>query len=147
MDRSLFESKVNDMFIKKPKLFCFGFDERASNKMIEEVEKYYNVRMCKEYKEFLELYGGGYFGFVVIFSCDHNSKFYIKSNVLKDWVSEKLFLPVVDLETGDFFGFEIMDGKCQNTISLYSHEEDMIYELEMDFYEILLKYGLKYNFE
>lgn len=97
------------------------------------------------YRDFLCHYGGGYFGCVIVYSCDGKGLFYIRDNAIKEWISEKLFLPVVDFETGDFLGFEIKEGVCQDIVSLYSHEEEDVYELGMDFYEALLKYGLQDN--
>ena len=78
-----------------------------------------------------------------MYSCDCNGMFYIKDNVLKEWVIEKSFFPVVDLETGDFLGFEIDAGICKSKVTLYSHEEEALQGMQMDFYEVLLKYGLK----
>lgn len=43
------------------------------------------------YKDFVSQYGGGYFGFIVVYSCDCNGMFYIEDNVLKEWVAEKCF--------------------------------------------------------
>ena len=55
----------------------------------------------------------------------------------------KVFLPVVDLETGDLLGFGIDAGICKSKVTLYSHEEEALQGMQMDFYEALLKYGLK----
>lgn len=143
MDRISFPNKVRQMVEKKPRLFALESDAKADIEKIEDVEKYYDAILPDAYKDFVNQYGGGYFGFIVVYSCDCNGMFYIKDNVLKEWVAEKSFLPVVDFETGDFLGFEIKAGICQNTIALYSHEEDELHEIEMDFYEALLKFGLK----
>ena len=105
------------------KLFALESDDKANREMIELVENYYNVLLPNMYKNFVKQYGGGY-------------------KVLKEWVLRKKFLPVVDFETGDYLGFEITDGICQDKIVLYSHEEDEVRDLEMDFYDALLKYGL-----
>ena len=97
------------------------------------------------YKDFVSQYGGGYFGFIVVYSCDCNGMFYIEDNVLKEWVAEKCFLPVVDLETGDLLRFGIDAGICKSIVTMYSHEGETLQEMQIDFYEALLKFGLKYD--
>lgn len=145
MDRHNFENMVREMMEKKPKLFALESDNKASVEMIEIVEKYYEIKLPDSYKYFVNQYGGGYFGFIVVYSCDYNGMFYIKDNVLKKWVLERSFLPVIDFETGDFLGFKIENGVCQNIVVLYLHEENELQTLEIDFYDALLKYGLKCN--
>lgn len=145
MDRISFQSRIRELAEKNPRLFALESDAKVDIEKIEEVEKYYEITFPDSYKDFACEYGGGYFGFIVVYSCDCNGRFYIKDNVLKEWVIEKSFFPVIDLETGDFLGFEIDDGICKNKVTLYSHEEEEMQEMQMDFYEALLKYGLKCN--
>lgn len=80
---------------------------------------------------------------IVVFSCDCNGRFYIRNKISAEWVEERKFLPVIDLETGDYIGFRIKDGSCQSEVSLYLHEENSFRDTGLDFYEALLKYGLK----
>ena len=143
MDRISFQNKVREMSEKKPRLFALESDAKVDIEKIEDVEKYYDIILPDSYKDFASQYGGGYFGIIVVYSCDCNGMFYIKDNVLKEWVIEKFFFPVVDLETGDFLGFEIDAGICKSKVTLYSHEEEALQGMQMDFYEVLLKYGLK----
>ena len=142
MDKRIFQNKVNEIFQKNPKIFALESDARADYKMIKDVEEYYNITLPEFYKDFLNQYGGGYFGFIIIYSCDCNGMFYIKDYVAREWVIKRFFLPIVDFETGDYLGVEIKEGICQSIISLYSHGENILHELEMDFYDALLKYGL-----
>ena len=145
MEKHNFQNIIREVAEKNPIIFALEPDARAEAQRIDDVEKYYEVTLPDSYKDFASQYGGGYFGFIVVYSCDCNGAFYIKKNVLKEWVLEKSFLPVVDLETGDFIGFEIKDGICQNMVALYSHEEGDVRKMEVDFYEALLIYGLKYS--
>lgn len=94
MDRISFQNKIRKMIEKPSRLLALESDAKV-------------IILPDSYKDFVSQYGGGYFGFIVVYSCDCNGMFYIKDNVLKEWVKEKSFLPVVDLETGDFLGFEI----------------------------------------
>lgn len=93
---------------------------------------------------FLCSYGGGYFAYTVVYSCDANSSFYLPNNVSKEWIAKHSFLPVLDFETGDFGGFRIENGVCKDMFGIYLHDtEEIMEESECDFYSALLKYGLK----
>ena len=142
MDKNIFDNKVKEMVEKKPGLFSLHSDNMASTAMIKDVEEYYNIILPDSYKEYLKQYGGGYFGFIIVYSCDCNGMFYIKNKVAKESALENAFLPIIDLETGDLIGFKILGGKCQNTVALYLHEENKLQDLGMDFYDVLLRYGL-----
>lgn len=143
MNKHDFENALREIMERKPRLFALESDKKASVEMLETVEEYYEIKLPDSYKNFVSQYGGGYFGFIVVYSCDCNGTFYIKDKVLKEWVSEKAFLPVFDFETGDFLGFEIENGICRNKVALYLHEENELQKLEIDFYDALLKYGLR----
>lgn len=145
MNKQDFENVVRKMMDEKPILFALESDNKASAEMIEIVEGYYGIKFPDSYKGFVSEYGGGYFGFIVVYSCDCNGMFYIKNIVSKEWVLKKSFLPVVDFETGDLLGFEIENGVCRNVVSLYLHEENELHLLEMDFYDAILEHGLKAN--
>lgn len=145
MDKCSFQNKVKEIAEKEPILFALESDSKADSEMIEDVESYYGIKLPDTYKDFVNQYGGGYFGYIVVYSCDSNGMFYIKDNVLKEWVFEKGFLPVVDFETGDLLGFQVKEGVCQSTVTEYLHEENELHEMNIDFYEILLKYGLKFS--
>lgn len=145
MDKINFQKKICEVIRKRPRIFALDQDNKANVEMIEDVEKYYDVKLPESYKDFVSEYGGGYFGFIVVYSCDYNGIFYIKENVQKEWVLEKAFLPVIDLETGDLLGFEIINGMCESVVTMYLHEENKMQKLKMDFYDVLLKYGVKYD--
>lgn len=143
MDKIEFKNKVTEMMEIKPILFSLDSDNKACEEIIINVEEHYNIKLPDDYKEFLKDFGGGYFGFIVVLSCDCNGKFYIKNRVSREWVLNKSFLPAVDLETGDFIGFKVESGICESNVSLYSHEEDELTDLKINFYDVLFKYGLK----
>lgn len=143
MEKNTFSARVKEIAEKAPKLFALESDYMADLEMIADVERNYNLKLPCSYIEFVQQYGGGYFGFIVVFSCDCNGRFYIRNKISAEWVEERKFLPVIDLETGDYIGFRIKDGSCQSEVSLYLHEENSFRDTGLDFYEALLKYGLK----
>ena len=81
----------------------------------------------------------------MIFSCDENGIFYIKDHVCDEWIKNKSFLPVMDFETGDYAGFKVNGGICENKMLLYSHEQDELLESADDFFDCILKYGFNQN--
>ncbi|MDE6434446.1 MAG: hypothetical protein K2L07_09485 [Lachnospiraceae bacterium] len=93
-------------------------------------------------QEFVLQYGGGYFAFTVVYSFDKQSLFYIKNNVTKEFISNNIFFPVIDFETGDLAGFRINENICEDSISFYYHEDNRISDLNADFYEIMAKHSL-----
>ncbi len=118
MDKCSFYNKVNEAIEKAPHLFALETDSKANNEMIKGIESYYDVKLPEAYEDFVSQYGGGYFGCIVVYSCDNNGMFYIKDRVSKKEVIEKAFLPVVDFETGDFLGFEIIGGKMDYLLDI-----------------------------
>lgn len=145
MDKIHFQNIVQKMVECQPLLFALDSDAKADEKAINDIEKYYNIILPKAYKEFLTHYGGGYFGYIVIYSCDCDGMFYIKNEVHKEWMIEKGFLPVIDFETGDYLGFEIEEGKCKDIVTMYCHEENELNETYMDFYEAIIHFGLHFS--
>lgn len=141
MDINEFEIKVGEIVKRNPKLLALESDKKADFEMILDIENYYGLKFPEDYVDFLMRYGGGYFGFVAVFSCDPNGNFYMKNNVSKSWVEEKNFLPFVDLETGDFIGFVVRNKVCSGEIVIYLHEEDEFSELNRTFFDVILKYG------
>ena len=53
---------------KKPRLFALESDAKVDIEKIEDVEKYYDIILPDSYKDFASQYGGGYFGFIVVYS-------------------------------------------------------------------------------
>lgn len=144
MEISEFTSIINEAKKNKPILFGLDSDKVASDNEIKQVEEYYGVELPQSYKEFVKKFGGGFFGFTVVYSCDCSSKFYVVNNVLKEWIDIRNFFPVIDFETGDLCGFQVEDSKCKNLVSVFDHEENrVIDENKCDFFQALLEYGLK----
>ena len=144
MNISEFISIVNEVKENKPILFGLESDKTASDIEIEQIEEYYDVELPESYKEFLKEFGGGYFGYTVIYSCDCDSRFYLGNNVLKEWIDTYNFFPVIDFETGDLCGFQIYGNKCGEHMCIFNHEEkQVIEETEDNLFQALVKYGLK----
>ena len=107
-----FVNIVTELKEKKPTLFGLCGDNISTYEKIEEAERYFGIKFPESYKDFLKKYGGGYFAYTVVYSCDPGSGFYLVDNVSKEWVYENDFFPVIDFETGDLGGFRITDHSC-----------------------------------
>ncbi len=81
MDSASFQNKVLEMAEKKPRLFALESDAKADSGEIEDIETYYNIILPDSYKDFVSQYGGGYFGFIAVYSCDCDGMFFIKDKV------------------------------------------------------------------
>lgn len=143
MDKREFEKLVQKIKIRNPKMFGLDSDCKPNIQDIVIMEKYYNIVFAESYKNFLLQYGGGYFAFSVVYSLDLKSPFYVKNNVMPEFVNTNKFFPVIDFETGDLAGFKIKNRVCEEFISLYSHDDKVIIDTNIDFYSALVKYGLK----
>lgn len=138
-----FSDLTKDVKKQNPRWFGLESDSIPTVQMLESTEKYYYIKFPITYIEFLLQYGGGYFAFTVVYSMDEQSEFSIKNNVKLEFVKENNFLPVIDLETGDVIGFRICNGICDEKVSIYNHEEEIITDLNLDFFEVLVRYGFK----
>lgn len=135
---------VDEVKEKKPILFGLDSDKIASDEEITQIESYFCIQLPESYKSFLKKYGGGYFAYTVVYSSDANSDFYVIKNITKDWVDTYNFFPIIDFETGDLGGFKVNDKQCNDFFSIFTHEEKRIIDYDKyDFFQALLKYGLK----
>ena len=143
MNLKEFEELTQKVKAENPKWFGLESDGIPTVEDIELLEKYYGIEFPDNYKAFILQYGGGYFAFTIVYSIDKRSSFYIKNNVEVEFVKEKNFLPIIDFETGDMAGVKISNGICEELMSLYDHEEDVIIDLNLNLFDALAKYGFK----
>lgn len=137
-----FVELIQETKVKRPKIFSLDADCKANAEDICMIEAYYDLQLPSSYKEFLMQFGGGYFAFVVVYSLDAHSDFFLKKNADPEFVKANNFLPVVDFETGDLAGFRIVNGACEAQMSLFNHDEQAITDLGLDFFDVLAEYGL-----
>lgn len=92
-----------------------------------------------------KIYGGGYFAYTVVYSCDNESDFCILKNVDKEWVDKYNLFPIIDFETGDLGVFKVDDRVCEDFVYILVHgEENVDLHGQYDFLQALAKYGLKF---
>lgn len=143
MDFIMFADRVEGVKRTNKILFGLPHDTIASDEELSAVQSCLQVTFPKDYADFLQAYGGGYFGYTVVYSCDPDSWFYLPNHVTSQWVHAHDFLPIVDFETGDLGGFRVKDNVCGNVVSIFDHEKNCVPEDGgMDFFSFLLRHGL-----
>jgi len=147
MNRKEFSSIVQDLKKTRPIWFGLESDPEGTDSEISEVEKELLIRLPKEYKEFVQDFGGGYFGFTNVFSVNNQSEWYIvELNRQTGLLGSHSLLIISDNQTGDYFGFNVENGVCSSNIMFYDHETNQIEKTDYNnLYEYLLKVGLNPN--
>ena len=75
---------------QRPVLFGLPSDESPADETIAETEAFLQIALPESYKAFLKQYGGGCFGFTLVYSCDPHSRHSLTKNVtcsVSDWGS------------------------------------------------------------
>ena len=139
-----FNIQINEIKKKRPIWFELSYSCDTSDDMIICVEKDLKIMLPKQYKDFIKKYGGGYFAFTIVLSCNSNSDFYIVNDESKSLLEKYSFLPLFDFETGDLAGVKIANGKCSEKIFRFLHETKELISSDYDFFSAVINYGLKY---
>jgi hypothetical protein len=103
---------------EKPGLFEATTPDRpASEQELEDVERSIGVRLPSSYRAFLREFGGGEFGFIVIFSADPDSEWYLpnKQRKASRYLPEG-FLAFSDDFAGGNYVFKVVEGEAQEAI-------------------------------
>lgn len=144
MNLADFKSVVEE----KKKLNPFWFDDEAdaiaTENDISNAESQLGISFSEKYKEFLRLFGGGYFAFTNIFSVDGSGEWFIcdKNREAKSYLPDN-FIAISDDETGGLYGFVVSEGGCNEAIYYWDHESgfvgDKMYD---DIFEYIVSVGL-----
>jgi hypothetical protein len=109
---------------EKPGLFEFATPDRpATEQQLEDVERSIGVRLPPSYRTFLGEFGGGTFRFVVIFSADPDSEWYLPNQQSKAsrYLPDGL-LAFSDDYAGGNYVFKVVDGEAQEAV-FYWHTD------------------------
>ena len=117
-------------------------DEKSSDDEIVKVEEILNVKLPKEYVEFLLNFGGGYFAFSNVFSGQSDSEWYVVLQNERAQINTN-FVAVSDNGAGDYYGFKVVGGICESKVYIYDHEQKSINVTKYaNLYEYLVGVGL-----
>lgn len=117
-----FERIINTAKRANPVWFGLDSEEKPEKEDILNAEKMYSVKLPEQYKRFLLEYGGGCFAFINIYNPGDNNPI--------EFVKKYNFLAISDNGGGDLYGFKIFNGRCNNGISVYLHDDKKIEDTE-----------------
>lgn len=96
-----------------------------------------------KYKEFHRRVGGGSFLYLdIVPIVDADGDFDDLATVNQGAMSIPGFVAVAPVGTGDWYGFPVLDGVCDEHVFFWDHETGEIQEESADFLEFLAKQGL-----
>ncbi len=93
----------------------------ASAGEIDQVQRALDVQLPEDYTTFLKKYGGGVFGQVDIFTVDVSHNSYILIDQPR-FAEGREFIAVSPNGCGDYYGYRVVDGKCQDKVMFWDHE-------------------------
>lgn len=114
---------------------------RATEADLARVERRLGVRLPEQYRQFLLRYGAGRFLFVELLPADEGRR----------WVETLLaanepgsgFVAVAPVGTGDYWGFAVRDGVCEDAVSFRYQEDGAFEPAAADFLEFAATEGLR----
>lgn len=116
----------------------------ASDDQIEALERLLGCSLESSHKEFLQVFGGGEFGFGMLFCADPDSEWFVAAQLQELDSDVSSFVPVSDNFAGDVYGFLVKDGKCEGPLVIWDHEIGAVRRTEFDdVFEFMDRYALR----
>lgn len=145
MEFNQFTEHVNRLKAINPIWFSLDADPVGTKADIETVERQLNITLPEDYKKFVQMYGGGYFAFTVVFSVSPEGEWNIlKQNRFLDLLEKQHFLAVSDNQAGDYYGYKIENGLSEEKLFVYDHETHQISQTKYNnLLEYIMEVGLK----
>lgn len=133
-----FERTIEEIKSENPVLFMLESDPVGTSDQINEAQLRLSLSLPEEYIMFIKAFGGGYFAYVNVFSVNQESEWnIIEQNNQISLRDSHNFLAISDSGTGDYYGFEIINGNCSPAIKVYDHDKNLV---EPTIYENLYAY-------
>ena len=99
-------------------------DAPLSVDRLRDIEREHGVELPDDYRRFLSLYGAGEFAFTAIYSLDPKSDWSLWRNIERFLGGRRDFIPFADNGCGDYYGFRVVKGRCENRVLWADHEQD-----------------------
>lgn len=115
-----FEANVIKLSSLKPAWCVLDRDPPATEAEIAIAESSLSVALPSAYRDFVRVFGGGYFMLGNVFSVSEGSEW----NIVKrnQEFPVRGFVSVSSNGTGDCYGFQVVDGACVDAVSFWDHE-------------------------
>ncbi|GAA1500271.1 hypothetical protein GCM10009827_005570 [Dactylosporangium maewongense] len=118
---------------------------RATEADLVRVQRRLGVRLPEQYRGFLLRYGAGRFLFVELLPADEGRRWVETLVGANEPVDEhgSGFVAVAPVGTGDYWGFVVRDGICEDAVSFRYHEDGAVEPAADDFLEFVAAEGLR----
>ena len=128
---------------EKPGLFEIEDpDSQASDEQLEDVERSLGIRLPPSYRAFLRQFGGGTYGFIVIFSADPQSEWYLPNKQMKaSRYLPKNLLAFSDDFAGGNYAFKVIDGEAQEAVFYWNTDGGESPTKFQDILEFIARYA------
>lgn len=137
---------IETIRLKNPILFELSSSYHPTDNDFYIIQRKYNIFFPDDYMRFYKKYCGGYFGFITLFTYDEQDDLYILNHNSSELVKKSGFFAVCDMETGDYIGYKILNGKCSTELYYYDHELRSLYDSQYnDLLDFILREGFRYN--
>lgn len=116
----------------------------ASTEDVSAAEIALGTRLPEKYRRFMQVFGGGVFSFVDLLPIgpvDGRAEDLLSVNQGEFAIPG--FVAVAPVGTGDWWGFVSADGRCQEQVSLWFHEDGTMQIDADDFLEFVSARGLR----
>lgn len=102
-------------------------DSQAKEDQILEAENQLGVKLPEKYKNFVRIFGGGYFAFTNVFSVDNNGEWFIveKNHEARSYLPND-FIAISDDESGGMYGYIVHEGVCGEEVYYWDHESNSV---------------------
>ena len=139
-----FRVLVEEVRTSYPRWFALPSDTAPTEEEIRWSQERLCLEFPSEYLDFLRQEGGGDFAFVVVYSMDVDSGMNVVRMNESAWLRHDGFVAVSDNGAGDYYGFEVVDGRCRPEVLLVDHEfGEMRPTGHTDFFEFVASEGLR----
>lgn len=119
-------------------MFILTDEKTADEDIIRINEKYYGISFPDCYKNVLKTLGEGHIGYLLMYSMDPNGKHNIRNFISKNMINSMKMFPVIDMENGDYIGFDIINNECTDNVVFWSHDNMNKRDLRISFYNLII---------
>ena len=140
MTRTDFDALVARVKARRPLWFELQREAPFTDQDLADFETSLGVQLPRQYRDFLSTHGAGTFAFLKVLGLNRGTP--------RDLSSQRPdlpvdFIPVADLETGDYYGYRVVDGRCEERVSVWDHDARTVQRtLYEDFYALVAAVGL-----
>jgi len=126
-----------------PTLLSSPFAEPPATEVkISEIQTLLGAQLPASFVHFLKIYGGGMFGYADILSLITSEVDYIITSQPTD-AKTLQFVAFSPNGSGDYYGFPIVGGSCEDRILFWDHEQNELDPTRyVDFFDFMAKVAL-----